>query len=36
MPTLPLEVLVRGVRIALEVALTHEGADLRLGGGAVA
>jgi len=36
LPTLPLEVLVRGVRIALEVALTHEGADLRAGGGAVA
>jgi pyroglutamyl-peptidase len=35
-PTLPLQSLVLGTRIALEVALTHEGADLRAGGGAVA
>jgi pyroglutamyl-peptidase len=36
LPTLPLEALVRGVRIALEVALTHAGADARVTGGAVA
>lgn len=35
-PTLPLEDLVRGVRTALRVALTHEGVDVRVGGGAVA
>lgn len=36
LPTLPLGELVRGVRLALEVALTHEGADARIAGGAVA
>jgi pyroglutamyl-peptidase len=36
LPTLPLEDLVRGVRIALEVALTHEGGDLQLAAGSVA
>jgi pyroglutamyl-peptidase len=35
-PTLPLDELVRGVRIALEVALTHEGADLAMAAGVVA
>ena len=35
-PTLPLEELVRGVRLALEVALTHRGDDLRVAAGAVA
>ena len=36
LPTLPLDDLVRGVRTALRVALTHEGVDVRVGGGAVA
>jgi len=35
-PVLALPEQVRGVRLALEVALTHQGADLRLAGGAVA
>jgi len=35
-PTLPLADQVRGVRIALEVGLTHAGADARVTGGAVA
>ncbi len=35
-PALALEEQVRGVRLALEVALTHQGADLRVAGGAVA
>ena len=35
-PTLPLDDLVRGVRIVLEVALSHRGADVSLAGGAVA
>jgi pyroglutamyl-peptidase len=35
-PVLALEEQVRGVRLALEVALTHQGEDLRLSGGAVA
>ena len=36
LPALPLADLVRGVRIALEVGLTHVGADARVTGGAVA
>jgi pyroglutamyl-peptidase len=36
LPTLPLADQVRGVRIALEVGLTHAGADARVTGGAVA
>ena len=36
LPTLPLADLVRGVRIALEVGLTHVGADARVPGGAIA
>lgn len=36
MAALPLEDLVRGVRIALEVALTHTGGDLVMAAGAVA
>lgn len=36
LPTLGLQSLVRGVRIALEVALTHEGADARIAEGRVA
>ncbi len=35
-PTLPLQDLVRGVRIALDVALTHEGADTKVAAGAIA
>ena len=35
-PVLALEAQVRGVRLALEVALTHQGPDLRRTGGAVA
>ena len=35
-PVLALEDQVRGVRLALQVALTHQGADLRAVGGAVA
>jgi pyroglutamyl-peptidase len=35
-PTLALDELVRGVRIVLEVGLTHTGRDLALGAGAVA
>ena len=35
-PALPLDDLVRGVRIALEVGLSHQGRDLRLAAGAVA
>ena len=35
-PVLALAEQVRGVRLALQVALTHQGADLRLAGGAVA
>jgi pyroglutamyl-peptidase len=35
-PVLTLDDLVRGVRIALEVGLTHGGGDLALAGGAVA
>ncbi|MFM8766203.1 MAG: pyroglutamyl-peptidase I [Rubrivivax sp.] len=35
-PVLSLEDQVRGVRMALEVAMTHQGADLRVVGGAVA
>jgi len=34
-PVLALDEQVRGVRLALEVALRHQGADLRVGGGAV-
>jgi pyroglutamyl-peptidase len=34
-PVLALVEQVRGVRLALEVALRHQGADLRVGGGAV-
>ena len=34
-PVLALDAQVRGVRLALEVALRHQGADLRVGGGAV-
>jgi len=36
LPTLPLADLVRGVRIALEVGLTHVGGDARVTGGAIA
>jgi pyroglutamyl-peptidase len=36
LPTLPLADLVRGVRMALEVGLTHVGADARVPGGAIA
>ncbi len=36
LPRLPLADLVRGVRIALEVGLTHVGADARVPGGAIA
>ena len=35
-PVLALEDQVRGVRLALEVAMSHQGADLRAVGGAVA
>jgi pyroglutamyl-peptidase len=35
-PTLPMASLVLGTRIALEVALTHEGPDLAANGGTVA
>jgi pyroglutamyl-peptidase len=35
-PVLALEEQVSGVRLALQVALTHQGEDLRLSGGAVA
>ena len=35
-PVLALEDQVRGVRLALQAALTHQGADLRAVGGAVA
>lgn len=35
-PVLALEEQVRGVRLALEVAMSHQGADLRAIGGAVA
>ena len=35
-PVLALAEQVRGVRLALQVALTHQGADLRQAGGAVA
>lgn len=36
LPALPLADLVRGVRIALEVALTHQGGDVGLAAGSVA
>lgn len=35
-PVLALDAQVRGVRLALEVALTHRGQDLRVVGGAIA
>ena len=35
-PVLALEEQVRAVRLVLEVALRHQGADLRVAGGAVA
>ena len=36
MPSVPLEQLIDGTRIALQAALLHEGADLRWSGGTVA